>query len=91
MMILHTALIATALALLAPSDARADGWWEVACNGDGHEGSGGCSNPENMNSCGTCDASNASRSASQRALSIGSGLALLGFVGYRIGRKRRNQ
>jgi len=77
--------LALAFAIASPSTARADGWWETACNSDGLEGDGGCSNPDNPNGC------NAGKSASHRAASVGSGLALFAFVGYRIGRKRRRK
>jgi len=74
------------LALAEPATARADGWWESGCNSDGLEGDGGCSNPNNMTGC-TCETA----SASSQAASVGSGLAMLAFVGYRIGRKRRRK
>jgi hypothetical protein len=84
----HVLVLGPALALgllmSTPAVARADGWWEVACNSDGHEGSGGCTNPNNQSGC-TCE----TRSSASHAASVGSGLALLGFVAYRIGRKRR--
>ena len=72
------------LSILSPSPVRADGWWEATCNSDGHEGDGCCSNPNNSSGC-SCE----TRSSAQHAASVGSGLALLGFVAYRIGRKRR--
>jgi len=73
-----------ALAWTTPETARADGWWETACNSDGHEGSGGCTNPDNPNGC-TCE----TRSAGSHAASVGSTLAMFGVVAWRIGRRRR--
>ncbi len=80
--------IALAVLLFEPTIARADGWWEVACNSDGHEGSGGCTNPNNMSGC-TCDVG--PHDESNPARTVGSGLALLAVVGYGIGRKRRRK
>lgn len=78
--------LALAVAFIAgsPLPARADGWWE-ACS----EREGGCSN----NADGTCVACDVrpDESGSARALRVGSGLALLGFVGWRLGRKRRSK
>ena len=76
-------ILGSVLALAAPSVAHADGWWETACNSDGHEGSGGCSNPDNMSGC-TCETGGGSHAAT-----VGSGLALFGVVAWRIGRRRR--
>jgi hypothetical protein len=81
---INTTVLVAALSLATPALAYADGWWETACNGDGLEGSGGCSNPNNPSGC-TCE----TKSGARHAASVGSGLALLGFVAYRIGRKRR--
>lgn len=80
--------LALGLALISPATARADGWWEVACNSDGHEGSGGCTNPNNPSGC-TCEATEHEHSS--RTATVGSGLALLAVVGYGIGRKRRRR
>ena len=82
--LLMSPLITLGLAVAAPSLALADGWWETACNSDGHEGSGGCTNPDNMSGC-TCE----TESSSKHAASVGSFLAVAGFVAYRIGRRRR--
>ncbi len=65
--------------------AHADGWWE-ACDSDddGQTDCGGCDsdgNPDNGLQC-KC-------STSSDPVSVGVGLALAGFVSYRIGRKRR--
>lgn len=79
--------LALALAIASPSTARADGWWETACNSDGLEGDGGCTNPNNPSGC-TCDTG---KSASKRAASVGTALAMFALVGYRIGRKRRRK
>jgi hypothetical protein len=76
--------ILVGVAIASPSLARADGWWEVTCNSDGHEGSGGCTNPDNMSGC-TCETG----SSASHAASVGSGLAVLGLVAFRLGRKRR--
>jgi hypothetical protein len=72
------------LSLATPAVAYADGWWEGACNSDGLEGDGGCTNPNNTSGC-TCE----TKSSARHAASVGTTLAMLGFVAYRIGRKRR--
>jgi hypothetical protein len=82
-LVLGTAVLVGA-AVMSPTVALADGWWEVTCNSDGNEGSGGCSNPDNMSGC-TCETG----SSASHAASVGSGLAVLGLVAYRLGRKRR--
>ncbi|HEY5926725.1 MAG TPA: hypothetical protein VIV11_33795 [Kofleriaceae bacterium] len=82
--LLMSPLIALGLSIATPSLARADGWWEVTCNSDGHEGSGGCTNPDNMSGC-TCETGSDAR----HAASAGGLLAVFGFVAFRIGRKRR--
>jgi hypothetical protein len=83
--------LAIALALAAPSTARADGWWETACNSDGLEGDGGCTNPNNSTGCHCEVGSSSAKSASKRAASVGTALAMFAFVGYRVGRKRRRK
>ena len=84
---MKAAVIALALVAGSAHIARADGWWEVACNSDGLEGDGGCTNPNNPSGC-TCDTR---KSTSKRAASVGTALAMFAFVGYRIGRKRRRK
>ena len=74
------------LALVAGSahTALADGWWEACSEREG----GACNNADG--SCAvSCDT--AAQSSSKRALHVGTGLAMLAFVGYRIGRKRRRK
>jgi len=78
--------LAAGLAMAAPSLAHADGWWE-ACNDQ--QGGNGCSDGMGNYSC-QCDTAQPS-SSSKRAASIGTGLALLGLVAYRLGRKRRSR
>ena len=79
-------LLGIAVLAAAPRLARADGWWE-ACDGD-HDGQtdcGGCDsggNPDNGTQC---------KCSSSDPASVGTGLALMGLVAWRIGRKRRTR
>jgi hypothetical protein len=79
-----TAVLVAAMSVATPAVAYADGWWEGACNSDGLEGSGGCSNPNNMTGC-TCE----TKSGARHAASVGATLAVFGVVAYRLRRKRR--
>jgi MYXO-CTERM domain-containing protein len=78
------AVLAVAFIVASAHTARADGWWE-ACNA---EQGNGCSDGMGNYSC-QCDVR--SSDSTHPALRVGSGLALLGFVGYRIGRRRRRK
>lgn len=84
---MKAALLAVALVAGSARAAFADGWWK-AC--DTEHGDGACQQTGDGSYTCNCDAGD--RSSSQhRALHVGTGLAMLGLVGWRLGRKRRHK